>query len=304
MKSLVLHVGYSKAMSSWLQSMFRDMDGICYAEKTKYFTGIQQPSDDDIYLSKFSCRGNSGTWIESDEHMLLPQSHPNRAIAITNLELIDQLIDRIRSSQPPGFNIKIVMVLRNQVDMIISRYIQYIRGQGGSMAPSRFLDEMVFDDQFRKYMDYRYSLVIDKLESEFGKDNVLVLLQEHARQDIVAFVENLTNFIGTSFYEGLMPKKGVNVSPSRRAIEIERLINWLCLGSEKGRTGTALDRTRRKFAIYGGIFVEKIDSVVFRNKQKELIFSELEKQRIMDIFREDNIRLGDKLGIDLGVYKY
>ncbi len=63
--------------------------------------------------------------IVSDEHIVPPLFHPVLRAAATTLESIAEVSRRIRYVQPHA---KIIFIVRNQIDLIVSRYSEYILG--------------------------------------------------------------------------------------------------------------------------------------------------------------------------------
>ena len=221
---LVVHVGYSKVMSSWLQKIFSAHPAISYLEKSKYLLGNHQGNGDPVlgYASLYQIKKETSVFLESDEHLILPGVHPVYPVSITNLDLVGNLIERMLDIVP---NSKIVIAIRNQVDMLESRYIQYVRGQGGCMTSGEFLEEFVFHGRYEKYMDYRYSLVLDRLDQAYGANNVLLLVQEQMKSEPERMLSDLARFIGIQDITDYIPASRVNASPSGLVLAIERLVN-------------------------------------------------------------------------------
>lgn len=300
-----LHIGYSKAASTWLQEFLRIQKDIFLVYKSYFFfpleSGIYQKGMQ-YYSEFFKDAAGKKVVIESHEHIILPFHHPELKCASTNLEVVEKIARRIKKHLP---EVKIIITIRNQVDILLSRYTQYII-QGGTQDASTFLNKLVLDsDNYLKYMDYRYSKVIKKFYEIFGESNVLVLFQEVLRSKPEEFLKSLSSFLNYKFsYSPGVLKKGKNVSPSYRGIKLLRLINRVLV--KEVETIESKPTTRGPYFIWYFFtrVVRVLDHWLIKSKKKRKLFSKGEIERIKELFAEDNKNLSKLLNLSLFEYGY
>ncbi|MEM9023440.1 MAG: sulfotransferase domain-containing protein, partial [Bacteroidota bacterium] len=211
--------------------------------------------------------------------------------AVTNLELVRQIAERIQANLP---NVKLVVIIRNQEDMLISRYLQYVL-QGGTFTPEAFYAALGEND-FRAYADYRYGKVIEVLWDVFGRDRVLVLMQEELKQGADQLLQRLGDFMGHRFTQPEASGRKKNVGASYKGVRWIRTVNrwWV----REVETTHAPTQTKVPHALWWGLTValRKLDNWLVRQKEKARLMSPADRQRLRAAFAEDNRHLEQLLG--------
>ena len=243
--------------------------------------------------------------VHSDEHLLLDAMHPRLRLRITNSTLVQQAIDRIRTVLDKP---SIIIAIRNQAEMITSRYVQYIRGSGGRISFDTFLKETLDGDGALRFLDYRYDRVIRMLRDAFGPSNVHVIVQEAARQDSNETLTSLFRFLQVSQPVRDLPKQRTNRSPPLPLLEKERLLNQLWLGSSdmiQAARHSQYERLCLTGARITNAIVERVGSRQGNTQppHKQLLAS-IEKKRITQHFFSSNEALRGLLGEQLGALGY
>ncbi len=283
-----LHIGYSKAASTWLQGLLRNEEDVFLVYKSDFFFPLNSGGYEkglEYYSSFFKDAGNSKIKIESHEHIILPFHHPQLKCASTNLEVVETAAKRIKNNLP---GIKIILIIRNQADMLLSRYTQYIL-QGGKLSASEFLNRLAFEnDNYLEYVDYRYSKVIRLLFDVFGEPNVLVLFQEELNRRPEKFLDSLSRFFNHTFAYSPGGMKRKNPAPSFRGVKLLRLVNKLLV--KEVETIESRTKTRGPWLIWFLLTrtVRYLDRFLVKKKNKKRLFTPGEIQKIKDIFKEDN----------------
>jgi len=300
-----LHIGYSKAASTWLQNLFRKEEEVFFVYKTdfffpldscKYKNGLKYYADFFKGAEKYRIR------IESNEHLLLPFHHPRFKCASTNLKVVETISKRIKENLP---HIKILVIIRNQTDMLLSRYTQYIL-QGGKASANEFLTELVFStENYKKYMDYRYGEVLKLLYDVFGKSHVLVLCQEELKKNPETFFDSLSNFFNRPFILSQKDtNKRRNPAPSAFTIRLLRFINRILVKEVE----TIYSRTKTRIPWIGWYIIVKVirvlDRILIRKKNKKALFFPEHIKRIRSVFSEDNKALSLMLDKPIQDYGY
>jgi hypothetical protein len=300
-----LHIGYSKAASTWLQQLFRQEKDVFLLYKSDFFFPLNSSNYKkgvEYYSTFFKGAGDFKIRIESHEHILLPFHHPQLKCACTNLEAVDQIARRIKKHLP---GVKIIITIRNQVDILLSRYTQYIL-QGGTLDASTFLNKLVFEsNNYLKYMDYRYTNVIKKFYEIFGESNVLILLQEVLKYKPEEFLQSLSSFLNYTFsYSSKELKKRKNAAPSYLGTRLLRLINRLLV--KEVETLESKTTTRGPYFIWYFLtrVVRTLDHWLIKAKKKQKLFTAAEIERIRELFAQDNRELSKLFDFPFAEYGY
>lgn len=292
--SIFLHIGFSKCASTWLQAYFKKIDKIYYKEKIRFFSPLDNKANQynrgiEYYKSEFSDADSNQVKLESDEHIILPDFHPVLKIRATKLNSIDEVISRINSSIS---NPKIILVIRNQYELLISRYSQYIL-DGGKLKFHSFVGEMIncSKDNNNYYENY-YTIVIKKLTHKFGDNNVLVIPQELLKTEKVKIIAELNNFLGvhnTTIQKDSLfnQRKGLSLA----GLNILRKLNNIFVIEKQ----TLLFSTKARIPdfIYNKIFISALRLLDYFllskfSKSKSILIDVDLKQKLEKNFSNDN----------------
>jgi len=298
----VIHVGFSKCASTFLQTFFRQHPEIFLIIKSHFFTPFEHcdiASSAEKYYGLFKDAQPDQIRLESDEHILLPLHHPVLESAATTLESVSEVSRRIKSVQR---NAKIIMVVRNQVSLIVSRYSEYLLA-GGKLEFDDFVGEFLVcsEDGVNYYQNY-YSQILEIFQADFSPDNVLLLLQEELRTSEQVMIEDLCTFLGIPLREarGKDPRsKRAGLSPV--GMKMMRSMNRLLVRRPA--------KSYRRASVKGPYFIYKICQIFIRTidyylpklikgDKKELL-NENTVARIREQYSEDNARLAGMLRKDL-----
>jgi hypothetical protein len=252
----------------------------------------------------FDDAGPGQVKIESDEHIVLPLFHPVLAAAATTLDSVIEVSGKINAIQP---NARIIIVIRNQVDLIISRYSEYILG-GGKGDFEFFVSEFLScsTDGVNYYQNY-YARILDIFHGDFGKDNVLILLQEELLMDEKRVIQRLCQFLNIREIQptrhGLIAKR---VGLSNLGIKIVRRINRAIVISQEMSYKKA--QVKFPYLMYK-VLQRSIRTVDYylpkriKGNKNDILTAAL-TGRIQDQFKEDNACLAALLGRDLSSLGY
>ncbi len=172
----IFHIGYHKTATTWFQKNFYPfIDNINYVEREKI--------KDFFYFKKNIDFSSENTLVFCDEE-LSGNIHNNGLSEFLSIYVANK-ISKFK-------NPKIILFLRNQYDIIISSYLQYIK-EGGTYSIDKYIHHKDFDKSFRSplfsldHFDYqkRISFYTDLL----GVDNVYIYLYEDFVEDPKKFIE-------------------------------------------------------------------------------------------------------------------
>lgn len=282
-----IHIGFPKTASTWLQDLFAAHPEICFVYKPKFFHWDDCFSKGkDFYLSLFKPTDANKISLDSDEQYSVgirhgafnwdccykPQhskkfaDHARKFSLPPDQELIAK---RIHQTLPDA---KIIMVLRNQPDWLISRYKHFlIKGE------SRAFREFIKDQSVLKPAFY-YSIV-DFYFKLFGRGNVLVIFYEELIAEPEKFLNKISDFMGISKFDYEKANKKSRVGLTNRGAKIIQKINLA------GSMAPVISKP---------IFY--LDRKVFKKMQDVSLVPAKEKQALADFYAKDNQKLSELLG--------
>lgn len=302
-----LHVGFSKCASTFLQAFFAGHPDIFLVNQSHFFAPFKFSSYDtgtDAYRRLFDGADAGQVKLESDEHILLPLFHPVLAAAATTLESVTEISGRIRSTQPDA---KIIIVVRNQVDLIVSRYSEYILG-GGKGDFEYFVNEFLSCsiDGINYYQNY-YTRIIEIFRRDFGVKNVLALLQEELSSNEELFIRHLCEFLNVKTQKpsryGLASRR---VGLSHLGIKVVRTMNRAIVTRQEMSINKA--QVRIPYLVYKviqrTIRIADYYLPMAIKGDKNAILTAAISARIRNEFRDDNEALGILLSKNLSTLGY
>lgn len=195
--SIYIHVGYGRTGTTWLQNqVFPSVSGIQYLGKTEesypdwmlnwnYLDRLLLASEIDTIQNNLNvAREKSNVLISSE--------------AFTQTGGVVDQIDRIKAVTSDS---KIILVIRDPADLVVSRYRYLIEAGFFSDSIDHYLDytSRPFDLVRRKRLylyDFVYPLVIEKLIQEFGSQNTLVIKYECLVKEPQKFVGTILRYLG------------------------------------------------------------------------------------------------------------
>jgi len=217
---MLLHVGYHKTGTTWLQ---RHLFG--GAE-----TGFATPWSFDEIVDLL-VRPHVLDWDEEAARARLAPPADGMPV-ISNEELLgnphagayncSNIADRLARLFPDA---RIVIVIRRQPSMLASTYKQYVH-RGGVLAPRRYFTPSTggFRIPAFRLTHYEYDRVIEMYHERFGRDAVRVLAFETLVEDPSAFVGAIAEHAGID-RPGPLPAARERVSICAGTAAIQRRLN-------------------------------------------------------------------------------
>jgi hypothetical protein len=302
-----LHIGFSKCASTFLQALFEQHPSIFLVNQSHYFSPFEYsefPDGREAYLQLFQGADEGQLRLESDEHIVMPLFHPVLKAAATTLDSVAEVCRRIKSVAPDA---RIVLVIRNQADLIVSRYSEYILG-GGKNDFETFLDEFLScsEDGVNYFQNY-YARILEILEAQFAAERVLIILQEELARDERQTLEDLSRFLGIPVQRperrGMIARR---VGLSALGIRVVRRFNRLLVKRQKMSFREA--EVRIPFLLYKVLQRALRIADFYLPKRlkgdKNAILTDAARYRLVAEFAADNADLGRKLGRDISALGY
>lgn len=222
MKKAIIHIGYPKAASTWLQKnvfpTVRNATPVIKNPQTKYFI--------ETYQTEFS--PEEAIRILPDDDTLLLSDERFLGGMLTggmNGFAIKCIAERFKTTFD---KVKIVIVVRNQYDIIASTYSHYVYYGGTYNFEKFYLNNLYYVIQkmalFSPHL-FDYYRIYDTYTSLFGKDNVAVLLYEDIELSPIRFISQIENKTDLLFDKHEINLNKINESKSYKDIQIQRFIN-------------------------------------------------------------------------------
>ena len=300
--SPLLHVGYTKAASTWLQKcLFNDAgSGFAMVDRRRFVDVFMRPHP----LDFDPCRVSTALGP-----LLAEASGPGLTTVISEEGLsgdphsggwgAKDLAERLHAVFPDS---RVLVVIREQRDAIASTYKQYVR-VGGACTPEACLQPPTheysihwFDFDF-----FSYHRLIELYQALFGPDRVLVLTFEEFRRDPQSFAARLFGFVGRAPVEGLPFERRMNTALSPFALTVTRWGNFFGPATSVNPRPVSIPVVRRAFGAVRRVerFVPAaVDDRLGRRLERTV------ETLVDDRYRESNRRTAELIDANLASYGY
>ena len=284
MKNL-FHIGYHKTATTWFQKKF-------YPLLKNYNQVDRSKIRDFFYENKYQDFSSKKNQIFCDEEL---------SGNIHNGAYLGLLSENIATKISKFENPKVIIFIRNQYDIIVSSYLQYIK-EGGNYSFLRYIEHEEFDRSNRtslfSFSHFDFHNLIHTYESLLGKENVHVYLFEDFLSDQKSFI---SSFIKSHNLEIDIEKIDFtknNNSYSYISLFLARIIN----------TFTRKNVLYKYYIVHLPFIYEYAREIlrrikIFPVKSKSFINEEL-KQLIKQKYSESNKILINEYNLDLEKYNY
>jgi len=198
------------------------------------------------------------------------------------------------------------MVIREQVSMIRSNYLYYIRG-GGRLSLRRYLDRPpIYETRAWTgfHLNYlEYDRLIAYYRALVGRRNLCVLPLEMLRRDPAAFVGRIRNFAGAAVGDAQVDSGVVKSAIMTGGLGTRRILNHLLSNDEHNPFSFVLPE-----AVYWRMYApamrgyDRLLQVMGANDPARL--SRRIAPIVGDRYAASNRRTAELTGLDLAVYGY
>jgi hypothetical protein len=235
MERPLIHIGYHKAGSTWLQLFLFNNKDIGFVSP---FLREDDIGENIIYPNslKFSIKDCTdhyyNTISQAKDGNLVPVLSYERLAGNPHSGGYDgkEIANRLGSVFPRA---RILIIIREQRSMILSTYKQYII-EGGPCKVNRYLtptDQGKGRIPFFLFEYFEYNNLIEYYMNLFNKSNVLVLPYEEFKLNPQSFIHQILIFSGINANHSLISKlpyhMHVNVALSGIAIDVKRRLNFV-----------------------------------------------------------------------------
>lgn len=223
----LLHIGYVKTGSTWLQDTYFDVDSSPFLSLAS-----QEELGSQIVLPH--CLEPLADDFVQKIKQKMGQAYKKGKVPVLTGERLsgnpicgghDTLLIAERLKELFG-DARILIVVREQSDMILSCYKQYIRECGvGSLNkyvnPPNDAKLPMFDISF-----FHYHRLVQKYQELFGRDRVKVLCYEQFREDPLGFCNEIAEYAGVDKATSISSSE-INTALRNSTILARSYTNWL-----------------------------------------------------------------------------
>jgi len=302
----IVHIGYHKTGTSWFQKNFYPR------VRNAGYLGRQAVRDAFLNTTAFAFDPDKAAEVlsaETDGRPIICEEdlsgHYYNGGCLESLS--KDIAYRIHAVYPQA---QIVIFIRNQLDMIRSTYLQYIRS-GGTRSPRRFLAPYERSGPYRKrwYLNPRLTLdhfayqhLIRHYRSIFGSQNVHVFCYEAFASDIHGFVESFARHFELDVPLEQLHYARRNESLKTVSAQLARLTGPFSRWEMPDRLVVlpVIPRWMHK----AGLKAFNKTPLGGRPLSNRQLFGSRLYQELHDHFVADNRRLGDECGLPLTEYGY
>jgi len=294
---MLIHIGYHKTATSWLQALY-------FSQHPNIHYPIEY---EQLWQHLISPHGLEFDLHHAQQYFNTVFTAPANKIPVISSERLSgnphsggfdskEIANRLKQLFPHA---KILIVVRNQVDMILSNYKQYIKA-GGIVTLNDYMHPPV-DGRLPLFRldNFKYDKLAAYYCQLYGKENVSVMLYEQFQQQPLQFINLLNEFIGITTPIAYQFQQQVNKSPSDSYIALKRYANHLNGGSSFLPKKVIMPRLYQKI-IQGLEYMEHFQWI----QQKKYLWHTQIEQDIQNYYAESNHMLNKSFSLSLENYTY
>ncbi|MGA1057019.1 MAG: sulfotransferase [Phycisphaerales bacterium] len=303
-RAVLLHLGLHRTGSTWLQQrVFDGRDGRPTpmvpdrAESARRIVLAREEDFDADALRRWlaerveSVRRAGGVPVLSNERF---SGNPHSGWFDAQ-----RTFDRLAEVLPEA---KVLLVLREQRDLVRSLWLQYVR-IGGPASLRDYLRAPDPGDHRAPCFDpsfLRFDRLVESLDRRFGREQVLAIPYDRLRQDPRDFLARIGAFLGTEIPPPEHAEAKVYASPGFVVASLQRRVNLWCVRSTLHRApplpSPRLARLSGVLASVAGRLASPLLESSGRRAAAALV-----EARLAEVpgLRESNARLAERIGEDL-----
>jgi len=225
-KRVLIHVGYVKTGSTWLQTQIFNNKNLGFAlvcDRPLLTHQIIHPPIFEFNVDVIQQHINENLRHINDEKVPVVSHERLAGSAISGGFDSTIIADRLFELLPEA---KALIVIREQLSHILSTYKEYVN-QGGVCSLQQFL----FPPEGRalplfNFSFYEYHKLIEYYHSRWGREKILVLPYELLVQKPLDFYNTIASFVGAKNAPSI-PSDRVRISKGSFSVSVERQMNRL-----------------------------------------------------------------------------
>ena len=318
-KQILIHIGLQKTGSSWLQrNLFthtelgfnplipRHQTIIPGSKQVKYCSNYFHQYltySNDLYFDENTVRNEieRECFIDTNKTNVISSESLSGNPALSYTCSL-QLCDRLHKVFPEA---KILIGIREQKDISISLYAQYLR-MGGCLPPDEYF-AISKSRSFPYSMNYgrlHYDKLISHYYAKFGKENVMVYPVEEWKFNIYSFLNDLSVFLSKTYdlkKHAYLPASNVRLSFASQDV-LRRLSPVLLKVQANAYSTLGFFRNRFMYEKIAKV-LDKIICSRFKDKREKHVWDALPLE-IMSQYKQSNSMTSSLINKDLTHFNY
>ncbi len=299
--NIIIHIGYHKTGSTFLQRrIFPQLSFNQLMQPQVGYLAKSQPYNPYKFVKqleqKHKLNQSQGTIISQETLSGQGDGNP-----MWDAHLI---AERLHETFP---NAKILIVIRNQLDYILSFYTFRVVKRGLERHPLPQYLEDKFDWLHTKL---QYDLLVRHYLNLFGQNQVRILLYEDLVQDANVFIQDILNFINIQTEIEWTNQRENQGTRNRQLISAHRLLNYPlsatmdALRHQGILTQKQYSRLADRCDYFKRLITRPVLAQLYQTKTTQFDFDPAWKLRLQAAFRESNHQLATLIDTNLADYGY
>jgi hypothetical protein len=320
---LLIHIGYPKTASSWLQRHVFGDPATGFGWLVTNGDSPERPHRDSPVRQLFNLSpfDFDTAALREEFSRLIGSVEAKNLVPVISLERLSGslfsgghdsalIAERLVCLFPEA---KVLVVIREQRSMIVSAYKQYVK-VGGALSLARFISPPHSSWAHVPWFElsyFEYDRLLRHYSELFGPERLLVLAYDEFVEDPTAFVAKIARFaglpIGAEQLDSLPFDRTRKQSRSSAAIAVRRRLNRLAVRAEVNPAPLIEARIARRAVRWAtrDKFVDRLVDAVLPGPVHERCDSKLRRvaaTAVGDRYRESNRATSELTGIDLSSY--
>jgi len=315
-KRIVLHVGLHKTATTFLQErVFPALPGVAFVHPLHYPQASDGPIERfmlEVFFRNAACidleqhRAAIHAWLDRVEHETVLIS--SEAIVGWPIENHSNLANNSALLHAMFPEARVILVVRRQDKWVESAYAQLLKA-GFSTSVERYINWNARERRFEPYnvglykgpnvdaRDLDWAAFDRHYRQRFGEDAVATLPFELFTDDAPVFLRTLYGFLGVD--DGPLPdtRERVNERWSGITAGLAKLVNRVPMPIKRA----IRDRVGSEWHP-ASVFARTVEPLL--PKRKHRFFPEEIARALLELHREDNHALAERIGQDLGRWGY
>ncbi|MGB1249596.1 MAG: sulfotransferase domain-containing protein [Candidatus Promineifilaceae bacterium] len=309
---ILIHIGYQKTGTTWLQKELFNNSTLGFIHPFERHDVMQHfirphSLDFDVHSCCNYVHRTLDTVAEKDGFTVLSHERLSGTPFFGGHDSVE-LANRLRSvfRQP-----KILIVIREQTQMIRSTYAQYVK-KGGTLSLQRYIAIGKKTRHLREFelLRFQYHRLISHYQRKFGADNVLVICYEQIVPNPRLYIQQILEFCGLPLSKEAIQMlpfgSPLNTSMSQSSVQLLARLNHVISRRSAINPSPMVELSGLKYGRSVLGTMRTLDQLVPHRLKVASMYRTMKniEEQIGDLYVASNQETTKLIGIDLAKYGY